>query len=92
MTRLRIVAAAMVLSTLTVTPIFAQAAIQEPGMFSFYHPNLDVLNGGAPAPAARSESEPPMVMQSYAARESGLGESHAPRRAYRARSRTLVRR
>jgi len=34
MNRLRIVAAAMVLSTLTATPVFA-AAIQEPGTFSF---------------------------------------------------------
>jgi BA14K-like protein len=31
-------------------PVFAQAAIQEPGLFAFYHPNLDVLNGGAPTP------------------------------------------
>jgi hypothetical protein len=31
-------------------PVFAQAAIQEPGMFAFYHPNLDVLNRGAPTP------------------------------------------
>jgi hypothetical protein len=27
------------------TPVFAQAAIQEPGMFAFYHPDRDVLNG-----------------------------------------------
>src|SRR6476619_2097450 len=30
-----------------------RAAIQEPGAFAFYYPNLDVLNGGAPTPAAR---------------------------------------
>ncbi len=35
MTTLRNVAAAMVLSTLAANPVFAQAAIQEPGMFSF---------------------------------------------------------
>jgi hypothetical protein len=29
-----------------------RAAIQEPGLFAFYYPNLDVLNGGAPTPAA----------------------------------------
>jgi len=28
-----------------------RAAIQEPGAFAFYYPNLDVLNGGAPTPA-----------------------------------------
>jgi len=37
---------------LAAQPAFPQAAIQEPGAFEFYHPNEDVLNGGAPAPAA----------------------------------------
>jgi len=49
------IAVAAVLSALTATPVFAQAAIQEPGLFAFYHPNLDVLNGGAPTPAAKAE-------------------------------------
>lgn len=53
MTSLKTIAVAAVLSALTAPPVFAQAAIQEPGMFAFYHPNLDVLNGGAPTPAAR---------------------------------------
>lgn len=55
MTTLKTVAAAALLSALTATPVFAQAAIQEPGLFAFYHPNLDVLNGGAPTPAARND-------------------------------------
>lgn len=42
----------VVLSLAIVTPVFAQAAIQEPGAFSFYHPDADVLNAGRPAPAA----------------------------------------
>ena len=33
-----------------------RAAIQEPGLFAFYYPNLDVLNGGAPTPAAKADS------------------------------------
>jgi hypothetical protein len=52
MKTLKTLAAAAVLAALTATPVFAQAAIQEPGLFAFYHPNLDVLNGGAPTPAA----------------------------------------
>ena len=56
MTTLRTIAAAVVLSALTATPVFAQAAIQEPGLFAFYHPNLDVLNGGAPTPAAKLDA------------------------------------
>ena len=37
--------AAAILMTAIATPVFAQAAIQEPGAYSFYHPNADVLNG-----------------------------------------------
>ena len=40
--------AAAFLMTAIATPVFAQAAIQEPGAFAFYHPNADVL-GGRPA-------------------------------------------
>ena len=40
--------AAAFLITAIATPVFAQAAIQEPGAFAFYHPNADVL-GGRPA-------------------------------------------
>jgi hypothetical protein len=36
---------AAVLATAIVTPVFAQAAIQEPGAYAFYHPNADVLAG-----------------------------------------------
>jgi hypothetical protein len=57
MTTLKTIAAAALLSALTATPVLAQAAIQEPGLFAFYHPNLDVLNGGAPTPAARIEAQ-----------------------------------
>jgi hypothetical protein len=44
------VAVAVALSALAAKPAFPQAAIQEPGAFEFYHPNDDVLNGGAPTP------------------------------------------
>ena len=70
---LKTVAAAVVLSALAATPVFAQAAIQEPGAFAFYHPYLDVLNGGAPTPAAKLILEGPAALQAYAARESGVG-------------------
>jgi hypothetical protein len=41
--------AAAFLITAIATPVFAQAAIQEPGAYAFYHPNADVLSGGRPA-------------------------------------------
>jgi hypothetical protein len=37
------------LSVFVAPATFGQAAIQEPVAFEFYHPNEDVLNGGAPA-------------------------------------------
>jgi BA14K-like protein len=86
MTSLKTVAAAALLSVMTVTPVFAQAAIQEPGMFAFYHSYLDVLNGGAPTPAAKLASERPAAMEAYAARESGIPPSVDASRAQRYRS------
>jgi hypothetical protein len=52
MTRFKILSAAAMLSLMFATPVFAQAAIQEPGAFAFSYPNNDVLNGGRPTPAA----------------------------------------
>jgi hypothetical protein len=76
MKSLKTAAAVMLLSATAATPVFAQAAIQEPGLFAFYHPNADVLNAGAPTPAARLALESPSVMQAYNARESGIGSEH----------------
>jgi hypothetical protein len=45
MTRLIPALAAALLTTIIATPVFAQAAIQEPGAYAFYHPNADVLAG-----------------------------------------------
>jgi hypothetical protein len=71
--------AAVLLSAMAVTPVFAQAAIQEPGMFAFYHPNADVLNGGAPTPEAALASAPAAASEAYAATESGIGRSSVQR-------------
>jgi hypothetical protein len=38
--------AAALLLTAIASPVFAQAAVQEPGAFAFNHPNADVLNAG----------------------------------------------
>ena len=72
MNSIRTIAVAALLSMVAAAPAFAQEAIQEPGAFAFYYPNLDVLNGGAPTPAYRMEGMPPSVMQSYNERESGM--------------------
>jgi hypothetical protein len=49
MTTFKTIAAALVLSAAAATSAFAQAAVQEPGAYAFYHPNADVLNAGRPA-------------------------------------------
>ncbi len=55
---------AVVMSFVFVAPVFAQAAIQEPGAFAFYYPNNDVLNGGRPTPAAGMDAKMPVVLGS----------------------------
>jgi len=49
MAMLRILGAVALLTINGELPAFAQAAIQEPGAYAFYHPNADVLNAGRPA-------------------------------------------
>jgi hypothetical protein len=51
MTRYVSLAAAVILSMATASQALAQAAIQEPGAYSFYHPNADLLNTGSARPA-----------------------------------------
>jgi hypothetical protein len=49
-----------------------RAAIQEPGLFAFYYPNLDVLNGGAPTPAARMSRDWPALRGACASIGAGV--------------------
>ena len=58
MTRFKTFGAAAVLSMMMANPLFAQAAIEEPGAFAFSHPDADVLNGGRPTPAASGAVAP----------------------------------
>jgi hypothetical protein len=49
-----------------------RAAIQEPGLFAFYYPNLDVLNGGAPTPAAKASPDWPALKGACASAGGGI--------------------
>jgi hypothetical protein len=51
MTSFKLIGSALVLAAFVAAPVSAQQAVQEPGAYAFYHPNADVLNAGAPAPA-----------------------------------------
>jgi hypothetical protein len=58
-----------------------RGAIQEPGLFAFYYPNLDVLNGGAPTPAARMSRNWPALRGACASVGAGTaycGDKHGP--------------
>jgi hypothetical protein len=76
MTRFKILGAAAVLSLMFATPVFAQAAIQEPGAFAFYYPNNDVLNGGRPTPAARLDDRTLMQINSSEAYGTSVNRRH----------------
>jgi hypothetical protein len=67
MTKFKLFSAAAILSLTFATPVFAQAAIQEPGMYAFYYPNNDVLNGGRPTPAAGLDARTLMQLNRRAA-------------------------
>jgi hypothetical protein len=49
MAMLRILGAVVLLTISGELPAFAQAAIQEPRAYAFYHPNADVLNASRPS-------------------------------------------
>jgi hypothetical protein len=72
MVSFKALAAVVLLSATAATPAFAQAAIQEPGLFAFYYPNLDVLNGGIPTPAARLSPDWPALRGACAANGAGV--------------------
>jgi hypothetical protein len=56
MTKLTILGAAAVLSTIAAMPVFAMPAIQEPGAFAFYQPNANALSATASVRFAKSNA------------------------------------
>ena len=82
MTRFKMLGVAAILSMIA-TPVFAQAAIQEPGAFAFYHPNADVLNAGRPTPDAgvgAMASVPYDSTDAYAAMDEGTSGASCAQR------------
>jgi hypothetical protein len=83
MIRCKVAVLTIALSAFAAPAAFGQAAIQEPGAFEFYHPNEDVLNGGAPTPEAALVSTT-RTRNAYAAIDNGslradFNKSSAPR-------------
>ncbi|MBR0899752.1 hypothetical protein JQ616_32775 [Bradyrhizobium tropiciagri] len=79
-TAFKTIALAAALSAVAATAASAQAAISEPAAYQALYPYRDVLNNGAPTPAAKLVLEPPEVLQRLQAQESGIGIVQAPRR------------
>lgn len=80
MTGFKLIAAALLLSAASTTTAFAQAAVQEPGAYAFYHPNGDVLHAGTPRPAAdalaayRADTDRVVTPAPHRARHSHSGK------------------
>jgi hypothetical protein len=79
MTTFRTIAAAAVLTALTATPVFAQAAVSEPAAFASMYPNRDVLNGGALTPAGRLEAQGYTALEAVAIHEHRLQQPRGRR-------------
>jgi hypothetical protein len=58
------------------TQAFAQAAVQEPGAFAFYHPDADVLGGRRPPAEAMAALSSPSLQQRPSAQHPGQARSH----------------
>jgi len=90
MSRLASIGAAAILVLAAPLPVFAQAAISEPGMVSFYHPNADILHAGpsaygyAPPYEAHAMGGPPVVQEAYPYQRSRPA-AHYRSRHYRQR-------
>ena len=83
MTSFETLSAAAMLSMMFATPVFAQAAIQEPGAYAFYHPNGDVLEAGVSrphAPVAAFASIPAGDSGAYAAMDRSASASSCAQR------------
>jgi hypothetical protein len=79
----KILSAAAILSMAIASPLFAQAPVQEPGAYAFYHPDADVLNAGRRAPAETTGAMASMPFDggnAYASMRSGAGASSCAQR------------
>jgi hypothetical protein len=76
MTSYKLFGAALALSVIVVAPASAQQVIDEPGAYSFYHPNADVLNGGRPATGAAVSA--PLPRDALASTQLSVRTHRAP--------------
>lgn len=82
MTSFKTLGAAAILSMMIATPVFAQAAIDEPGEYSFYHPDSDPLDASGPGAPAGAMASVPFGDSRAAVAMTGNGPSCARYRSY----------
>ena len=78
MTSFKILAAALALSGLSAfaaAPASAWQALDEPGSYSFYHPNADVLNVG-PSPSSSSSNAMASTLRPVASTQMSVRPRH----------------
>jgi hypothetical protein len=83
MTCFKTLSTAAMLSMMIATPVFAQAAIQEPGAYAFYHPDGDVLEAGVSRrrePVAAFPSVPSGDSGTHAAMDDSVSASSCAQR------------
>jgi hypothetical protein len=79
MFKLAIVAATLLAVVDGGQPVFAQAAISEPGAYAFYYPDADVLNAGRPTfsdSANASANERDIRIDGHARAPQALSRHH----------------
>jgi len=74
MTKFMLVAAILSLSTVNASFALAQAAVGEPGLTAFYHPDADILHAGSGQYGARAE--PRNAMASAPVARPARGHKH----------------
>ncbi len=82
MIQFKLFGAALILSAGMATPVFAQAAISEPGAYAFYHPDGD-LGIGSSRPAANALAMAVPRGSFRMVRRSGMTHRVAAKRADR---------
>ena len=85
MSTFKLLGAVAVLSSLSATPVFAQAVIQEPGYCAFFYPTANCQNKGPGNPYTDPNFHRTQGAMGWSSGET-VGLAPKPRRAYRSGS------
>jgi hypothetical protein len=86
MSTFKLLGAVAVLSSLSATPVLAQAVIQEPGYCAFFYPTANCQNKGPGNPYTDPNFHRTQGAMGWSSGETVVGMAPKPRRAYRSGS------